>query len=97
MHPSPPPPPSAGRGVELPPKFSKGRGAWQDLNFKRRVAGKEGVTFFSGEGVRIFTYIKNKLKSGIFYDKKFISKIFFSATNKNSDCKILTKKLVIYF
>ena len=32
---------------EPPTKFSK-RGAWQDLNFERGVAGKEGVTFFKG-------------------------------------------------
>ena len=50
----PPPPHSAGGGggvgrVEPPTKFSnRGKGAWQDLNFWREVAGKEGVTFSGG-------------------------------------------------
>ena len=32
-------------GVEPPTKFSK-MGAWKNLNFERKVAGKEGQTFF---------------------------------------------------
>ena len=49
-------------------KIFKNRGeAWQDLRFSRGVAGKEGVTFFMG-GVQCLD--KNKLKSGIFNNKK---------------------------
>ena len=42
--------------VNLQPNFQNqgGGGAWQDLNFKRGVAGKEGGDFFQG-GVAIFT------------------------------------------
>ena len=43
-----------GGGVEPPTKFSK-RGAWEDFNCERGVAGKEGVTFFRGEGGCNFT------------------------------------------
>ena len=32
-------------GLNLQPNFQKG-GTWQDLNFLRGVAGKEGVSFF---------------------------------------------------
>ena len=47
--------------------FKKG-GAWQVPNFKRGLAGKEEVTFFRGLGCSF--YMKNKLKSEIFNDKK---------------------------
>ena len=54
-----------GVGGEPPNKSSKKKGAWQDLNFKKRkVAGKEGVTF---SRVGCCFYIKSKLKSEIFY------------------------------
>ena len=39
-------------GIEPPTKFSK-RGAWQDLNFEKGVAGKGGGNFFR-RGVAIF-------------------------------------------
>ena len=39
---------SAG-GLNLLPNLQKG-GAWQDLNFDRGVAGKEGGNFFQGGG-----------------------------------------------
>ena len=38
-----------GGGDEPATKFSE-REAWQDLNFERGFAGKEGVTFFRGGG-----------------------------------------------
>ena len=43
-------------GVESPTKFLK-KQDWQDLNFYREVARKEGVTFFSrvGGGVAVYT------------------------------------------
>ena len=47
-------------------------GTWQDLNFYRVVAGKEGGDFFRwGGGVCNFP-IKNKLKSEIFNNKKIL-------------------------
>ena len=54
-----------GVGLNLP-NFQK-QGAWQDLNFKTEVAGKEGLTFFRGA---YKFYKKTKLKSEIFNDKK---------------------------
>ena len=39
--------------VEPPTKFSK-RGGLTGPQFLEGVAGKEGVTFFKGEGVAIF-------------------------------------------
>ena len=64
VHP-PPPPFLWDKGLSLP-NFQKKR-AWQDLNFERRVAGKEEGNF-SQRGCNI--YKKNKLKSEIFNDKK---------------------------
>ena len=55
-----------GVGVELPTKFSK-KGAWQDLNFQRGLAGKEGSNFFQG-GLQFLQ--KKQLKSEIFNGKK---------------------------
>ena len=50
---------------------------------------KEGVTFSRERGCKF--YIKNKLKSEIFNDKKsFQTKIFFSVIIKNSNWEILT-------
>ena len=59
----------AGGGSSLLPNFQK-RGAWQDLNFDRRLAGKEGVTGQRGGGGGYSFFIKNKLKSEIYNDKK---------------------------
>ena len=58
------------------------------------VAGKEGVTFFR----RVCNfYVKKKLKSEIFNDKKSLeTKIFFSVRAKNSNWKGLTKNLVTF-
>ena len=73
-HSAHPPPLSAGGvggGVNILPNFQKW-GARQDLRFLRMVAEKEGATFFRG-GCNFLT--KNKLKSGMFNDKKkFINK-----------------------
>ena len=58
-------------GVNLLPNFPKvgGEGGVDRTSiFRGRVAGKEGVTFFSG--VAIFTLKINKLKFKIFNDKK---------------------------
>ena len=62
---------SAGCGLSLLLNFQKG-GAWQDLSpqisgFQRVVAGKDRGDFFQ-RGCSF--YIKNKLKSEIFNDKK---------------------------
>ena len=64
-----PPPLSTGggwRGVELPTKFSK-RGALTEPQFWEGVAGKEVGDLLQGSWN---FYIKNKLKSEIFNDKK---------------------------
>ena len=58
--------------LNLQPNFQKG-GVWQDRNFKRGVAGKEGSDFFQG-GCNF--HIKNKLKSEIFNDKFISNNIF---------------------
>ena len=58
--------------LNLLPNFQKKGGDQQDLSFQRGVAGKEGGNFF--QGVCNF-YIKNKLKSEIFNNKKkFVNK-----------------------
>ena len=65
---------SAG-GVEPPTKFSKGEGGRLDKTLTFRGSSWErGGTFF--RGVCNF-YIKNKVKSEIFNNKKFINKNIF--------------------
>ena len=71
-HTPPSPPSSAGRvggwgSFDPPTKFSKRGEAWQDLNFQREIAEKEGADLI--QGLCSF-YIKNTLKSEIFNDKK---------------------------
>ena len=39
---------SAGGELRFLPNFQKGGEAWEDLNFKRGLLGKTGVTFFRG-------------------------------------------------
>ena len=53
--------------------------------------------FFQGEGGGCCSfYIKNKLKSQIFNNKKSLSgKTFFSVTTKNLNWEIFTRNLVI--
>ena len=54
--------------------------AWHDLNFERRLLGKRQI--FSEGGCSFF--IKNKLKSEIFDDKKLYKiKIFVSVKTKS--------------
>ena len=59
----------AGR-LNLQPNSQKGGGL--DINFCRRVGGKEGGELFESEGSCNFCnfYVKDKLKSEIFNDKK---------------------------
>ena len=52
--------------VEPPAKFAKGLGAWQELDFQKRLVGVGGGPFEGGCNF----YIKNKLKSKMFNDKK---------------------------
>ena len=52
------------------------------------------MTFSQGEDCSF--YIKNKLKSEIFTDKKKYKKVFFSVITKNLNWKILTKNLVTF-
>ena len=82
---------SAGK-LSLQPNFQKGGGAWQDLNFRGRLLGKRGMTFFKGGGGRLQFLHKNKLKFEIFNDKKSLqAKVFFSVITKNSNWEILPK------
>ena len=67
MHPPLPPPLFLLEVLNLLPNFFKKGGAWQDLNFERGVAGKEGGSFFQG-GLQF--YKKTQLKPEIFNDKK---------------------------
>ena len=63
--------------------------------FLEGSSGKDGDDFFQGRGCCF--YIKNKLKSEIFNNKKsFYRKIFFSVITKNKNWEILTKNLVTF-
>ena len=93
--PPPPPPPFCWRGgVEPLTNLSKN---WEGLTgsrFLERDCWERGGWFFSG-GCTF--YIKNKLKSQIFNDKKSsLAKMFFSVTTKNLNWKILTKNWVTF-
>ena len=69
-----PPLSAGGERAEPPTKVSKSGGLTAP-QFLEGVAGKEGVTFFRGGGCNFLT--KNKLKSGIFNDKKVYKQEFF--------------------
>ena len=69
----------------------RGGGAGQDPTLGGEVAEKEGVIFLQG-GCSFF--IKNKLKSEIFNDKKFYK--YFSVIIKNLNWEILTKNSVAF-
>ena len=72
-------------------KFSKRRGL---TGSQRVVAGKDRGDFFQG-GCSF--YIKNKLKSEIFNDKKgLLTKLFLPLITKNLNWEILTKNLVTF-
>ena len=63
-----------------------------EYQFLEGVVGKDGGDFFRA-GCSF--YIKNKLKSQIFTNKKSLSaKMFFSVTTKNLNWETLTKNLV---
>ena len=50
--------------LNLLPNFQKkkgGGGAWQDLNFQKGVAGKEGVIFLGGGGLQLLQKKKTKI------------------------------------
>ena len=81
------PPLSAGGGGG----GGRGGGVGKEPNLEREVAVKEGVIFFQG-GCSFF--IKNKLKSEIFNDKKFYK--YFSVIIKNLNWEILTKNSVAF-
>ena len=76
--------------MHLRPIFQKGGSAGSQLF-------EGGCWERGGEFLRCSFYIKNKLKSGIFNDKKSLSgKMFFSVKTKNLNWEILTKNLVTF-
>ena len=85
-----------GGGVEPPTNFQKG-GLEKTLSF-RRGWWETGGDLFEGGGNGVCNfYIKNKLKSGIFNDKKsLLAKMFFSNITTNSNWGTLTKNLVTF-
>ena len=79
--------------VEPPTKFPNRGGLGKTSTF-RGGCWERGGDFFR-EGCNF--YIKNKLKSEIFNDKKNLyKKIFFSVITKNSNWEILPKNLVAF-
>ena len=67
-------------GLNLQPNFLKEGGYVTGPQLLEGIAGIEGVTFSGGGGCKF--YIKNKLKSEIFNDKKkFTSKNIFLCHN----------------
>ena len=92
-----PPPPfllgGRGRGFSLRPIFQKG-GLDRISIFRVGLLGRRRTTLFRES---CSFYIKNKLKSQIFNNKKSLSsKMFFSVTTKNLIEEILTKNLVTF-
>ena len=71
---------------QIPTKFRKW-GAWHELNFERGWPFRGGDCNF---------YIKDKLKSEIFNDKKVYKQKYFSVLTENSNWETLTKNLVIF-
>ena len=69
-----------GRGGEPPTKFSKRGGGLTGPQFLEGVAGKEGMTFFGREGGYNFS-TKNKLKLGIFNNKKVSKQELFAMSS----------------
>ena len=70
-----------GWGLSLRPKFQKKGGGLTGSQFLERVGGKEGGDFFQGaggSGVGCSFYIKNKLKSQVFNDRKVYKQKCFS-------------------
>ena len=91
-----------------PPFCRKGGGGWGETSTgfsKKRGWGLGRTSIFRGgcweRGADLFQlgcsfYIKNKLKSEIFYYKKVYKQIFFSMITKNLDWKTLTKNSVTF-
>ena len=80
------------------PNFQKG-GLHKVSIFRGGLLGMRVMTFFKGwgEGVCAVFYIKNKLNSEIFSDKKSLKRrLFFSVISKNFNSEILTKNLVTF-
>ena len=90
VHPLPP----QGR-LSLQPNFRiGGDGLHGTSAFRGGLLRKRGINFFK-RGCNL--YIKNKLKSEMFNDKKSLKpKIFFSVIIKNSKWEILSKNLVTF-
>ena len=78
-------------GVELPAKFSKKGGGLTVSQFLEGGCWEKEGDLFQGD---YCFYIKNKLKSEIFNDKKVFELKFFSAITKNLKWENLTKDLV---
>ena len=82
------------KALLLPNFESEGGGALTGSQFLDGAAGKEGVTF-RGRGCSF--WIKNKLKSEIFNDKKVLqTKIFFSVITKNLNWEIFKNNLLTF-
>ena len=64
-----------GGGLNLLPNFQKG-GAWEDFNFERGVVGKEGVTFFRGEGLQFYKKRKKRNLKYLMTKKVYKQKYF---------------------
>ena len=95
-----------GGWVNILPNFQKG-GLHKVSIFRGGLLGMRVMTFFKGwgwgrgkgreKGVCAVLYIKNKLKSEIFNDKKILKRrLFFSVISKNFNSEILTKNLVTF-
>ena len=81
------------------PNFQKSKSRLYKISlFRGGLRGKRGRGDFLGRRRKVFSfYIKNKLQSKIFNNKKrFKTKMFFSVIAKNSNWEILTKNLVTF-
>ena len=88
------PPSLSAFGLNFQPSFQKG-GGLTGSQFLEGDCWEKGSDLFQGGSCSF--YIKNKLKSEIFNDKKNLkTKMFFSVITKNLNWEILTKKLVTF-
>ena len=84
-----------GRGLSLLPNFQNRGGGLTGPPFVEGGCWERGGDFFLG-GVAIFS-TKNKLKSGIFNDKKKVYKQeHFAVVTKNSNWEIFSTNLVTF-
>ena len=82
-----------GEGLNLQPRFQKG--GLTGSHFLGEDCWEKGKDLFQEGGCSF--YIKSKLKSEIFHDKKSLkTKLFFSVITKNLNWEILTKNLVTF-